>query len=141
MSKEWQYQIRINLSDKAAAAARQQADDSSLVPLRTILAKHHVDLVCQFDAFANYVAEAEREGPEAYPLYKWTKATIEDPEKKEKYIKSFTLYSGGEQVYDKAFADTLEAELRPLVGQGVITKLSKLDTNPENSPQIPEKYR
>ncbi|HTV33098.1 MAG TPA: hypothetical protein VME69_08340 [Methylocella sp.] len=141
MSEEWQYQIRINLSDLAAAAAREQLEDPSLVPLRRILAKHQVDLVCQYDAFAHYVDEAKREGREDDPLYKWTKATIEDPEKKEKYIKSFTVYSGGEQVYDKALADSLEADLQPLVGQGVVTKLSKLDTNPENSPQVPRKYR
>ena len=29
---------------------------------------------CQLDAFAEYVSEAEREGPDNYPLYHWTKA-------------------------------------------------------------------
>jgi hypothetical protein len=49
--------------------------------------------VSQFDAFQNYVAEAEKEGPERFPLYKWTKATIEDPTKRAKHIKTFALQS------------------------------------------------
>ena len=49
-------------------------------------------LKCQFDAFAEYVAAAQEHGLENYPLYEWTKATIENPAKKEKYMKSFTVY-------------------------------------------------
>ena len=36
----------------------------------------------QFDAFADYVAEAEKRGAANYPLYAWTKATIEIPKKR-----------------------------------------------------------
>jgi hypothetical protein len=46
---------------------------------------------CQLDAFANYVAQAEANGVEGYPLYEWTKATVEDPIKKAKHLKSFAL--------------------------------------------------
>lgn len=95
---------------------------------------------CQFDAFADYVAEAEKQGTEGYPLYAWTKATIENPEKKAKYLKSFTLYVDGKEVYSKPLADAIEAELEPLVGK-VITRLSKHDTNPANNPQVPAEYR
>src|SRR5215207_963989 len=35
---------------------------------------------------------AERNGTEQYPLYQWTKATIEDPAKKQKHLKSFSLH-------------------------------------------------
>ena len=87
------------------------------------------------------VAEAEREGVEAYPLYRWTRATIEDPAKKTKYLKSFTLYVHGQEVYGKAEADSLEAELRPLLDQGLITRLAKHDTDPANNPQAPARYR
>jgi len=66
---------------------------------------------CQFDAFADYVAEAEKRGPENYPLYKWTKATIENPEKKAKYLKSFTLYIDGDEVYAKALEKDLQSLL------------------------------
>ena len=71
------------------------------------LRRNHAEAVCQYDAFAGYCAEAEREGIEEYPLYAWTKATIEDPAKKAKYLRSFTLYVGGEQVYPKAVADAM----------------------------------
>ena len=70
----------------------------------------------QFDAFAEYVAESEKQGAVDDPLYKWTKATIENPAKKEKYLKSFTLYVGGKEVYEKEIADALEKDLQPLVG-------------------------
>ena len=44
-------------------------------------------LVCQYDAFADYCAEAEARGIEHYPLYAWTKAVVADPAKKAKYQK------------------------------------------------------
>jgi hypothetical protein len=95
-----------------------------------LLAKHRATMKCQFDAFADYVSEAEKQGTESYPLYAWTKATAQNPEKKAKYLKSFTLYVDGKEIYAKPLADALEAELRPLVGGRVITRLSRYDTNP-----------
>jgi hypothetical protein len=80
----WQYQVRIDLADEAAELARREPDDPALAPLADILRKHQAVLKCQYDAFAGYVAEAEREGVERYPLYAWTKATIENPAKKAK---------------------------------------------------------
>ena len=112
-----------------------------MAPLMAVLDKHDATMKCQYDAFADYVAEAEEKGPEGYHLYAWTKATIEDPEKKAKYLKSFTLYVEGKEVYEKERADALEAELEPFVGKGLVTRLSKHDTNPANNPQMPEKYR
>ena len=87
------------------------------------------------------VAEAEQHGTKKYPLYQWTKDTIEQPAKQEKYQKSFTLYVDGDQVYAREKADALEEELQPLVGSPLITRMSKLDTNPANSPQMPARYR
>ena len=95
----------------------------------------------QFDAFAEYVVEAERNGTEQYPLYQWTKATIEDPAKKQKHLKSFSLHVKGRELYSKDEADALEADLETLVGGGVITRISKHDSNPEHNPQMPERYR
>ncbi len=141
MSDEWQYQVRVNLSDACAAAARRDLGDPAIRPLADVLKRHDAVLKCQFDAFAGYVAEAERHGTENYPLYAWTKATIEDPVKEAKYIKSFTLYVGGDEVYAKAKADALEADLKPLVGGAIVTRLSKHDTNPANNPQPPPRYR
>ena len=136
----WLYQLRLYLHDGPAALARTTPDDPALGPLPTLLAKHSAHLSCQFDAFANYVAMAEQEGEEKYPLAAWTRATIENPAKKAKYIKSFTIYIGGE-VYSKDKADALEADLEPLVGGPVIAQMTKHDTNPANNPQMPEEYR
>jgi hypothetical protein len=141
MDKQWEYQLRIYLGDELAAVARSDPDNSAMKPLANILAKHHATMKCQFDAFADYVAEAEKEGAENYPLYAWTKATIEDPGKQAKYVKSFTLYVDGNEVYAKQLADALESDLQPLVDGKLITRLSKHDTNPANNPQPPAQYR
>jgi hypothetical protein len=92
---------------------------------------------CQFDAFAGYVSEAEANGIENYPLYEWTKKTVEDPAKKAKYTKSFALYVGGEEVYAKDKADALEAELEPLVGGSIVAEMFKYDSDPAHNPQPP----
>ena len=137
----WQYQLRVDLAEDAAAAARSGADYPELASLRDILTAHDAQLICQYDAFAGYCAEAEAQGVEEYPLYAWTKAVIADPAKKAKYTKSFSIHVGGAEVYAHDRADALEAALTPLVGAGVVTRLAKHDTNPANSPQMPEKYR
>ena len=141
MSEEWQYQLRIYLPDELVEVARTDPNNPALGPLAEVLARHHATMLCQFDAFAGYVAEAERQGVEGYPLYAWTKATIEDPAKKAKHLKSFALYVNGREVYTKEEADALEADLQPLIGGKVIERMSKHDTNPANNPQPPERYR
>ena len=140
-AEQWQYQLRVDLAEDAAVAARAGAEHPGLGPLRDILAAHDAALVCQYDAFAGYCAEAEAQGIEHYPLYAWTRAVIADPVKQAKYVKSFSLHVGGAEVYAREKADALEAALAPLVGAGVVTRLAKHDTNPANSPQMPEKFR
>ena len=139
--EEWQYQLRVALAEDAARSARAGGEHAGLGPLREILAAHDARLICQYDAFAGYCAEAEAQGIEHYPLYAWTKAVIADPVKQAKYVKSFSIHVGRAEVYDKDRADALEAALTPLVGAGVVSRLAKHDTNPANSPQMPEKYR
>jgi hypothetical protein len=141
MSEEWQYQVRIDLTDEMAEVARRDPADPALAPLPDILRRHNAILKSQYDAFAGYVVEAERNGIEKYPLYQWTKATIENPAKQAKYQKSFTLYVDGDEVYAKDKADALEADLQPLVGGALVTRLAKHDTNPANNPQPPRRYR
>jgi hypothetical protein len=141
MSEPWEYQVRIDIAEEFAESARRGADNTALRPLAAILARHGATMRCQYDAFAGYVAEAERQGTASYPLYAWTKATIEDPAKRAKYLKSFTLYVDDKAVYAKTLADALEADLAPLVGGKVITRLAKHDTDPANNPQMPPKYR
>ena len=128
MSDQWQYQVRINLADALAEVARRDPRSPALAPLPEILERHRATLKCQLDAFADYVAAAERQGGKDFPLYRWTKATIEDPAKKAKYLKSFTLYVDGNEVYAKDKADALESDLQPLVGHGLLTRLAKHDT-------------
>ena len=141
MSEQWQYQLRLYLADELAEAARRDAAAPVLGPLPQILEKHNATMKCQLDAFANYVAQAEAGGVEGYPLYEWTKATIEDPVKKAKHLKSFAIHVKGREVYPKEEADALEADLQPLVDGTRITRLSRHDTNPASNPQMPERFR
>ncbi|HIA22660.1 MAG: hypothetical protein VCB82_05345 [Alphaproteobacteria bacterium] len=137
MSRKWDYQIRINLSDSAAQLLRRDPKCEEMASLAVILKRHNATLKCQFDAFADYVTEAEKYGVKNYPLYEWTKATILDPVKKAKYLKSFSLYVGSKEVYPKCEADTLEADLKSMAGGEMITQIFKYDTNPANNPQPP----
>jgi hypothetical protein len=141
MTEQWQHQLRLYLSDELANLARQDPGNPALGPIAGILAKHDATLRCQFDAFASYVAEAEAQGVERYPLYAWTKATIEDPVKRAKHIRSFALHVKDREVYSKEEADALQTDLQPLVDGASITRLSRHDTNPANNPQPPERYR
>ena len=137
MENAWQFQLRIAVSPELAASLRGDPASRSYALLGDILRKHNASLKCQFDAFADYVSEAEKLGVENYPLYQWTKETIEQPEKKARYLRSFTLYVDGEEVYSKERADPLQAELDTLVGDGAIQSVVKFDTNPSNNPQPP----
>jgi hypothetical protein len=141
MSDEWQYQVRIDLADKYAEVARSDPGNSLIKSLTDILTKHGATMKSQYDAFAGYVAEAEKNGTVGYALYQWTKVTIDNPVKKAKYIKSFTIYVDGNEVYAKDIADAIEADLKPLASGEMITRLSKHDTNPANNPQPPARYR
>ncbi len=93
------------------------------------------------DAFEAYVAEAEREGPRKYPLYKWTKATVEDPAKRLKHMEAFAPHVSGQEAYAKETADALEAALRPLAGGGIVTRMSRRDTDPASNLAVPAEHR
>jgi hypothetical protein len=134
MGEEVKYQLRLTLSDPFAEVARNHPDDPSIAPLTQLLSRHGAALKCQYDAFADYVKEAEAKGVEAYPLYAFTKKTVDDPVKKAKYTKSFTLYVDGDEVYERAKADALEVELKPMVGGPIVAQMFRYDTNPAHSP-------
>jgi hypothetical protein len=140
MTAQWLYQVRFDLPDAAVAErARRNLADPMLAPIAAVLAKHRAAMQSQYDAFAEYVSAAEKEGVEKYPLYAWTKATIENPAKREKYQKSFTVYVEGQEVYGKEIADALAGELAPLAESGLIMRLKTYDTNPANNPQPPKR--
>ena len=136
-----QYQLRIYLADELAEVARRDFAAPALGPLSRVLEKHSATMKCQLDAFVDYVAEAEAVGIEGFPLYAWTKATIEDPLKRAKHLRSFALHIKGEAVYPKQEADALEADLQTVVDGTSILRISRHDTNPANNPQVPERYR
>src|SRR6476620_10980872 len=56
-------------------------------------------------------------------------------------MRSFTIYVDDREVYAKEIADALEADLQPLATSGLITRISKYDTNPANNPQSPQRPR
>jgi hypothetical protein len=141
MSDQWQYQLRIYLADDLAEVARHDSAAPALGPLRHVLEKHSTIMKSQLDAFIDDVAEAEAHGIEGYPLYAWTKATIEDPVKRAKHLRSFALHIKGEAVYPKQEADALEADLQLVVDGTSLLRISRHDTNPANNPQVPERYR
>jgi hypothetical protein len=137
LSDDLKFQLRLTLHDEFAQAARNDPTNSSISALSEILRRHDAVMKCQFDAFADYVSEAEVNGVDNFPLYEWTKKTIEDLAKKAKYTKSFALYVGGEEVYEKDKADALEAELKALVGGPIVAQMFKYDTDPAHNPQPP----
>jgi hypothetical protein len=141
MSGEWQYQLRIYLPEELACVARTDRAARVLEPLVEVLDAHRATMVSQLDAFESYVAEAEREGVDKYPLYRWTKAAVEDTAKRLKHMKAFVLHVSGQEVYPKETADTLEAALQPLAGGGLVTRLSRHDTNPAKNLAVPDEYR
>lgn len=138
---QWRYQLRVYLTDDLAEVARCDRGAAELGPLTAVLDRHDATLASQFDAFSEYVAEAEAGGTDQFPLYKWTKATLEDPAKRAKHIGAFAVRVGGEEVYPQAAADALEADLRALVGGGVVARMSRHDTNPANNLPVPAAYR
>jgi hypothetical protein len=138
MAERLQFQIRIAVAPELADALRSGGDYAGRDLLEAVLRERNAALKCQFDAFADYVEEAERVGQDRYPLYQWTKDTIGNPDKKAKYLKSFTVYVRGEQIYGQEAADWLYARLSALAGKVGIESVSRFDTNPANNPQPPQ---
>ncbi|RKP49590.1 hypothetical protein D7S86_20035 [Pararobbsia silviterrae] len=137
MADEWQYQVRFTASDALASALRESDVHVAYAALDAVLRAHRASIRCQYDAFADYVDEAERLGTDRYPLYAWTRATIDNPEKKRKYLAAFTVYVDGDEVYDAPVAQSLHAALRALSDEARIANVVLLDTNPANNPQPP----
>ncbi|OLL28086.1 hypothetical protein BTH42_29365 [Burkholderia sp. SRS-W-2-2016] len=137
MSSALQFQLRITASTELAKSLRADPSGATCPALGELLSEHRATLKCQFDAFADYVSEAEKAGTENFRLYQWTRQTIENPQKKQKYLHSFTIYVNGDEVYGKEVADALEAGLSKLADRNEIVSFSRYDTNPANNPQPP----
>lgn len=137
MQDTLQFQLRLTVSDDLATALREDPHARCYPALHDVLRNRNASVKCQFDAFADYVREAERMGTDQYPLYEWTRQTIENPQKQAKYLRSFTLHASGDEVYGKEIADLLEADLTALGVNDGIEKVFRYDTNPANNPQPP----
>ena len=134
---DWLYQIRIKVSERLSEDLRGARNLAISKDIYKIAANTGCRLVCTFDAFAEYCAEAEKEGVEQYELYHWTKSTIENPEKKEKHLKSFAFYEGENQVYSRELACSIEEFLKNLDDGTDIIEINFIDSNPANNPQPP----
>ena len=134
---DWLYQVRIRVSERLSESLRSGRHTDLASDLDKISNDHGMSLVCTYDAFKGYCDEAEENGIEEYALYDWTKATIENPEKKAKHLKSFAFYRGFEQVYEKELALALEEKLLDLgLGEDLL-EVKVIDSNPANNPQPP----
>ena len=133
------YQIRLDVTEDIAQEVRNKNYYKLNKHIDAILLKVNAELICQFDAFNNFVIECEKENNTNNALYKWTKDTIENNLKKKKYLKSFTVYVNGQQLYEKKIADFLESEIKKL-NEKRILKISKYNSDPKNNPQPPKKY-
>ena len=136
---DWLYQIRIKVSEELSKDLRSGNESGLAEEINRIAFDNGSRLVCTFDAFAEYCEEAEREGIEHYELYHWTKSTIDNPEKKEKHLKSFAFYQGDNQVYSKALAYSIQQRLKELDYGNDIVEINMIDSNPANNPQPPKR--
>ena len=139
MNTTWLYQVRIRVNNDLSKNLRTNEPTKTAENILAIAKKHGTRPVCTYDAFCDYCSEAEANDIEKCSLYDWTKQTIENPEKKEKHIKSFAFYKDNDQVYDKILAVALHEDLIPLKNNGLIEELTLIDSNPKNNPQPPSK--
>ena len=133
------YQVRLDVTEDIAQEVRNKNYYKLNKYIDAILLKVDAELICQFDAFNNFVIDCEKENNTNNALYKWTKDTIENSLKKKKYLKSFTVYVNGKQLYKKKTADYLESEIKKL-NEKRILKINKYNSDPKNNPQPPKKY-
>jgi hypothetical protein len=91
-------------------------------------------LKCQYDAFADYVKEAEAKGIERIPstlgpkrpwMTRRSKRSTPSPSR---FMSAATRFTKGSK------ADALEAELKPLVGGPIVAQMFRYDTDPAHNP-------
>ena len=140
MNNDWLYQVRVYFSLNFVNLYNSNKSSDLKTKLLQILQKNNADLLSQYDGFMGYVLEAEKNGIDNYPLYQWTKDSLENSGKTEKYRTSYTIYVNSEEVYSKEEADNLEKDLKLIIDKISILRISKHDTNPANNPQPPSKY-
>ena len=123
------YQIRLNVTDEFTI-------DENLTSMLEI---HDASLICQYDAFVNFVKECESKDETDNPLYRWTKETIEDEIKKNKYKNIYSVIVNNQQVYKEEIADSIKQKIEEKKLKTIIS-MDKFDTQPKNNPQPPKKF-
>ena len=141
MTEKWLFQVRLYFSSDFTKTFNSDKNSKEKEKLITVLNKHNAKLLSQFDGFMGYVLEAEKNGIDNYPLYHWTKDSLSRKDKIEKYHNSYTVYINTEEVYSEILANNIENDLLELVDKKTVLRISKHDTNPENNPQPPSKYK
>ena len=76
------YQLRIDFDEKAAKELISSKNINSCKELSSVLEEENAKLICQYEAFSLFVKECEQNNLTSTPLYKWTKDTIENKDKK-----------------------------------------------------------
>ncbi len=124
------YQIRLNVNKQFTVNEE----------LNSLLEVHDASLICQYDAFVNFINECESKDETVNPLYKWTKETIENENKKIKYKNIYSVLINKQQVYKEEIADSIINKIEEL---NIISveSIDKFDTQPKNNPQPPKKFR
>jgi len=138
-SKKLLYQIRLGIDEVTSKNIRKKIKVEDYEPILSILAKYSATLVCQYDAFNNFIKECELAKDVNNPLYKWTRDTVNNQTKKKKYLRSFTIYVENNQLYEKKIADDIERELIKLNSKN-INSINKYNSDPKKNPQPPKKY-
>jgi len=124
------YQIRLNVTD-------QFTIDENLTSLLKI---YDASLICQYDAFVNFVKECETKDETNNSLYRWTKETVEDELKKTKYKNIYSVVVNNQQVYKEKIADSIIQKIEEINLNSVVS-IDKFDTQPKNNPQPPRRFR
>ena len=134
---DWLYQIRIVVTSALSTDLRSMGTSTTAQEVTEIAKKYDMRAVCTYDAFKAYCEEAEGNGLEGYSLYNWTKATLDNPAKREKHLKSFAFYRDNDQIYSKDVAEALYEDLLVLNSPEIL-EVKIIDSNPKNNPQPPQ---
>src|SRR2546430_11577588 len=65
------------------------------------------------------------------------RTSLRRPERRERGGSASRSKRRRPEVYSNDIADAMEADLQPLATSGLVTRISKYDTNPANRPQSP----
>jgi hypothetical protein len=97
MSDDLKFQLRLTLTDQCAERAKARATGPLPYPIdgHPEAAPSGVEMPVR--CFRGLRPRSRSERCTNYPLYQWTKETIEDPAKEAKYAKSFTLCVDGSE--------------------------------------------